>query len=141
MLHEPLAGRRRVPVEDRPDRLPFARVVARLLEEDYAPAKRVTLVRDNLSAAPPAACDEGFEPARAHALWQRAEFVFTPPHGSGLHRAEIECAALLPHGLPKRVAERATLEDYTLAWQGPRKQRGAPTKWQFTTDQARIKLK
>jgi transposase len=140
-LHEPLAGRRRVQVEDRHDRLTFARVVARLLEEDYASAKRVTLVLDNLSAHQPAAFYEVFEPARAHALLQRAEFVFTPKHGSWLNMAEIELAALLPHGLPKRVAERATLEDHTLAWQGPRNQRGAPTNWQFTTDQARIKLK
>jgi len=55
MLHEPLAGRRRVQVEDRHDRLPFARVVARLLDEDYAQAERVTLVLDHLSAHQPAA--------------------------------------------------------------------------------------
>jgi hypothetical protein len=55
LLHEPLAGRRRVQVEDRHDRLPFARLVARLLDEDYAQAERVTVVLDNLSAHQPAA--------------------------------------------------------------------------------------
>ena len=78
MLHEPLAGRRRVQVEDRHDQRTFARVVARLLDEDYAQAGRVKLVLDNLSAHQPAAFYEVFEPARAHALLQRAEFVFTP---------------------------------------------------------------
>ena len=141
MLHEPLAGRRRVQVEDRHDRLTFARVVARLLDEDYAEAERVTLVLDNLSAHQPAAFYEVFAPVRAHALLQRVEFVFTPKHGSWLNMAEIEFAALLTHGLPERVADRATLEHHTQAWQVARNQRGVPTNWQFTTPDARLKLK
>lgn len=141
MLHEPLAGRRRVQVEDRHDRLTFVRVVARLLEHDYAQAERVTLVLDNLSAHQPAAFYEIFEPARAHALLQRVEFVFTPKHGSWLNMAEIEFSALLTHGLPQRVADRPTLEAHCHAWQLDRNQRGKPTNWQFTTAEARIKLK
>ena len=141
MLHEPLAGRRRVQVEDRHDRLTFARVVARLLEEDYAQAERVTLVLDNLSAHQPAAFYEVFAPARAHALLQRVEFVFTPKHGSWLNMAEIEFAALLTHGLAERVADRPTLEHHAQAWQVARNQRGVPTNWQFTTPDARLKLK
>ncbi len=141
MLHEPLRGQRRVQVEDRHDRLTFARVVARLLDEDYAQAERVTLVLDNLSAHQPAAFYEIFEPTRAHALLQRVEFVFTPKHGSWLNMAEIEFAALLTHGLPERVADRPTLEQHATAWQAARNQRGAPTNWQFTTEQARTKLR
>ena len=141
LLHEPLAGRRRVQVEDRHDRLTFARVVARLLDEDYAHAERVTIVLDNLSAHQPAAFYELFAPAQAHALLQRVEFVFTPKHGSWLNMAEIEFAALLTHGLPERVADRPTLEQHTQAWQMARNQRGAPTNWQCTTADARIKLK
>ena len=141
MLHEPLAGRGRVQVEDRHDRLTFARVVARLLEQDYAQAERVTLVLDNLSAHQPAAFYEVFAPARAHALLQRVEFVFTPKHGSWLNMAEIEFAALLTHGLPTRVPERPALEAHCLAWQLARNQRGTPTNWQFTTAEARVKLK
>jgi len=140
LLHEPLAGRRRVQVEDRHDRLTFARVVARLLEEDYAQAARVTLVLDNLSAHQPAAFYELFDPARAHALLQRVGFVFTPKHGSWLNMAEIEFAALLTHGLPARVPDRPTLEHHIRAWQLARNERGGPTKWQFTTEQARTKL-
>ena len=141
MLHEPLRGWRRVQPEARHDRLTFARVVARLLEEDYPTAARVPLVRDNLSAHQPAALYEVFPAARAHALLQRVEFVFTPKHGSWLHLAEIEFAALLPHGLPDRVPDLDTLERHCLAWQTERNQRGAPTNWQFTTEQARTKLK
>ena len=141
MLHEPLAGRRRVQIEDRHDRLTFARVVARLLEEDYAQAERVTVVLDNLSAHQPAALYEVFGPARAHALLQRVEFVFTPKHGSWLNMAEIEFAALLTHGLPQRVPDRPTLETHCQGWQVDRNQRGKPTNWQFTTADARIKLK
>ena len=127
LLHEPLAGRRRVQVEDRHDRLTFARVVARLLDEDYAQAERVTVVLDNLSAHQPAAFYEVFEPARAHALLQRVEFVFTPKHGSWLNMTEIEFAALLTHGLTQRVPNRVTLETHCRAWQLDRNQRGKPT--------------
>lgn len=126
-LHEPLAGRRRVQVEDRHDRLTFARVVACLLEEDYVQATRMTLVLDNLSAHQPAAFYEIFDPVRAHALLQRVEFVFTPKHGSWLNMAEIEFAALLTHGLPQRVPDRPTLEAHCYAWQLARTQLGAPT--------------
>jgi hypothetical protein len=140
-LHEPLAGRRRVQVEDRHERLPFARVVARLLDEDYAQAERLTLGLDNLSAHQPAAFYEVFEPARAHALLQRVEFVFPPKHGSWLHMAEIEFAALLTQGLPQRVPERSALEAHCYAWQVARNQLGAPTNSPFTTEKARIKLK
>ncbi len=141
LLHEPLAGRRRVQVEDRHDRLTFARVVARLLDEDYAQAERVPVVLDNVSAHQPAAFYEVFDPARAHARLQRVEFVFTPKHGSWLNTAEIEFAALLTHGLPERVPDRPALEAQCLAWQRDRNQRGTPINWQFTTAEARIKLK
>jgi transposase len=141
MLHEPLRGWRRVQPEARHDRLTFARVVARLLNEDYPSAERVTIVLDNLSAHQPAALYEVFPPERAHALLQRVEFVFTPKHGSWLNMAEIEFAALLTHGLPERVPDHDTLARHCRAWQTERNQRGAPTNWQFTTDQARIKLK
>jgi len=139
--HEPLRGWRRVQPEARHDRLTFARVVARLLAEDYPTAERVTVVLDNLSAHQPAAFYQVFPPERAHALLQRVEFVFPPTHGSWLHRAEIELAALLTHGLPERVADRTLLEWHCAAWQAARNQRGAPTNWQFTTAQARTKLK
>jgi len=141
MLHEPLRGWRRVQPEARHDRLTFARVVARLLDEDYPTAEHVTVVLDNLSAHQPAAFYELFSPERAHALLQRIEFVFTPKHGSWLNMAEIEFAALLTHGLPERVPDRDTLERCCLAWQTKRNRRGAPTNWQFTTVQARTKLK
>ena len=64
MLHEPLRGWRRVQPEARHDRLTFARVVARLLEEDYPTAERVPPVLDNLSAHQPAALYEVFPAAR-----------------------------------------------------------------------------
>lgn len=141
MLHEPLRGWRRVQPEARHDRLTFARVVARLLDEDYPTAERVTMVLDNLSAHQSAAFYEVFAPERAHALLRRIAFVFTPKQGCWLTMAEIEFAALLTHGLPERVPERDTLERHCLAWQTERNQRGAPTNWQFTTEQARTKLK
>jgi hypothetical protein len=72
---------------------------------------------------------------------QRVEFVFTPKHGSWLNMAEIAFAALTGQGLPERIAEVEQLQTCLAAWQAARNERGAPTKWRFTTDQARIMLR
>lgn len=140
-LHEPLRGWRRGPLEARHDRLRFARGVARLLAQDDPTAARVTRVLDHLWAHQPAALYEVLAPERAHALLPRIAFVVTPKQGSWLPRAEIEFAALLPHGLPDRVPDQDTFERHCAAWQSERNQRGAPTNWPFTTEPARTKLK
>lgn len=80
--------------------------------DDAFKAAALRLARESrltrVTAHQPAALYEVFEPARAHALLQRVEFMFTPKHGSWLDMAEIEFAALLIHGLPERVADRST---------------------------------
>jgi len=75
----------------------------------------------------PAALYAVFAPERAHALLERIAFVFTPKPGSWLHRAELEFAALLPHGLPDRVPDQHTLERHCAAALTEGNQRRAPT--------------
>jgi phage terminase large subunit GpA-like protein len=88
MLFEPLAGKRAVELRDSNNRLEWAKIVAELVEKQYATATKITLVQDNLKAHKPAALYEVFAPERAKAILDRVEFIFTPKHGSWLNMAE-----------------------------------------------------
>jgi len=61
----------------------------------------------------------------AKTLWQRFEFVYTPKHGSWLNMAEIHIDAV------RREVK---------AWEKSRNNKITRVNWQFTTDDARIKL-
>ena len=140
MLCEPLGGFRKV-LQERQDRLTWARVVAHLVEELYPDAERITLVQDNLSAHTASALYEVFEAERARGLLRKLEIVSTPVHGSWLNIAEIELSVLVRQGLCRRIGDAVELEREVAAWYQARngKQRGVD--WQFTTADARVKLK
>ena len=73
-------------------------------------------------------------------LADRLEIHHTPKHGSWLNMAEIELSAL-GRDLPDRVGNRATLERHIQAWQHRRNAAATKADWQFTTKDARIKLR
>ena len=64
----------------------------------------------------------------------------TPKHESWLNMAEIELSAL-GRDLPDRVGDRATLERHVQAWKHRRNTIATRAEWQFTTNDARIKLR
>jgi len=70
----------------------------------------------------------------------RLEIHHTPKHGSWLNMAEIELSAL-GRDLPDRVDDRATLERHVHAWRHRRNAVAVRADWQFTTTDARIKLR
>ncbi len=141
MVCEPLAGKRFVSVEDCHNRLVWARVVAEIVQTHYSSAEKVTIVQDNLSAHKPAAMYEIFPPSQAHALLSRIEFVYTPPHGSWLNMAEIELSVLARQCTNQRIASEQILIKKVAAWAQQRNALDSTIDWQFTTDDARIKLK
>ena len=55
--------------------------------------------------------------------------------------AEIELSVLSRQCLSRRIADQATLKHEIQTWQTSRNEQGATVQWQFTTDDARIKLK
>jgi hypothetical protein len=141
MVVEPLAGRREVLVKDQHTRLEWAEVVAHVVEDMYPTAQKITLIQDNLSAHKKAALYELFPPERARGILNKLEFVFTPKHGSWLNMAEIELSVLTRQGLAQRIASKDELIRQTTAWYEARNEKMAPIDWQFTTKDARIKLK
>jgi len=141
MVCEPLAGKRYVTIRDSHTRLDWATVVADMVENVYASAEKITLVQDNLSVHKASAMYELFEPERARSILDRIEFVYTPKHGSWLNIAEIELSVLSRQALDERIGTKENLIDVTTQWQGQRNDKEAGVDWQFTTADARIKLK
>lgn len=141
MAFEPLAGKRHVEVTTRKTSIDFAHFMKRLADEWYPNADKIVLVCDNLSTHSPAAFYEAFTPAEARRLAQRFEWHYTPKHGSWLNVAEMEPSVLARQCLDRRIPDQAALTGEVDAWQHQRNADAVKVKWQFTTDDARIKLR
>lgn len=141
LAFEPLRGRRRVEVAERRASADFARFARRVLEEWYPGAERVLFVVDNLSTHSPAAFYEAFDPAEARRLAERVEWHYTPKHGSWLNVAELELSVLARQCLDRRIPDLATLRREVAAWEADRNAAVVRVDWQFTTADARTKLK
>jgi hypothetical protein len=138
---EPLAGWRRVDALQRRTRLDWAGQVKQLLTVDYPDAETVVLVMDNLNTHNIASLYEAFEPAEAFALAQRLEIHHTPKHGSWLNIAEIELSALTRQCLDRRISDLDVLNTELAAWQHATNTDQRQVDWQFTTEDARIRLR
>src|SRR4051794_28777775 len=138
---EPLRGWRRCDAQPRRTRLDWAGQVQRLLTVDYPDAEKVVLVMDNLNTHTTGSLYEAFEPAKAFALAQRLEIHHTPKHGSCLNIAEAEPAALTRQCLDRRIDDLEILNAELAAWQRQTNADQRQVHWQFTTADARIKLR
>jgi hypothetical protein len=138
---EPLRGWRRVDAQPRRTRIDWARQVKQLLTLDYPDAEWVVLVMDNLNTHTIGSLYDAFEPAEAYALAQRLEIHHTPRHGSWLNIAEIELSALTRQCLDRRIDDIAVLNAQLAAWQQATNTQQRQVNWQFTTEDARIKLR
>lgn len=141
MFTEPLGGWRKVNVRQRKTAVDWAQETRELLDVDYPEAKKVILVCDNLNTHKPASVYEAFPPSEARRLLERLEIHYTPKHGSWLNMAEIELNVLTRQCLDRRIPDLQTLQDEARCWYRNRNTRQKSIDWQFTTDDARIKLK
>lgn len=137
---EPLVGYRLVKVTERKTKKDWACFIEEIAEA-YGDAEKITLVMDNLNTHKPGSLYEVFTPEKAKALWDRFEFVYTPKHGSWLNMAEIELNVLTRQCLNRRIAQLSEVKKEANSWQNHRNNRNAVINWQFTTKDARIKLK
>ena len=141
MFTEPLGGWRKVSVRESKTKQDWAHEIKSLLDEDYPEAEMVVLICDNLNTHTLGALYETFPPSEARRLAERLEIHYTPKHGSWLNVAEIELSVMTKQCLARRIPELETLRRETLAWAAQRNERQTGVDWQFTTDDARIKLK
>jgi hypothetical protein len=138
---EPLRGRRKVRVTDRRTAQDFAEQLRMLVDEDYPDADVIVLVADNLNTHGPACLYERFEPTEARRIAARFEWHYTPEHGSWLNIAECELSVLASQCLSQRIPDKAILIREAAAWEVRRNAAHVSVDWQFTTPDARIKLK
>lgn len=138
---EPLAGRRHIAITERRTRKDWAQQIKTMLDERYPDAIQVRLVMDNLNTHHIASLYETFEPQEARRLAERLDIHHTPKHGSWLNMAEIELSVLKGQCLNRRIADMKTMQAEVAAWERDRNNRTRKIDWQFTTTDARIKLK
>jgi hypothetical protein len=141
MLTEPLGGWRKVNVRETKTAIDLAEEIRELLDVDYPDAETVVLVWDNLNTHTPASLYKAFEPAEARRLLQRLEIHYTPKHGSWLDVAEIELSVFTKQCLARRIDNIETLRSEAKAWADARNAAQTGVDWQFSNEQARIKLK
>jgi hypothetical protein len=141
MAVEPLAGWRHAEVTERKTAVDFARFLRLLSDGPYRDAERIVLVCDNLNTHTPACLYEAFEPAEARRLAERFEWHYTPKHGSWLNVAECELSVVARQCLDRRIPDIETLRREVAAWERARNVAAVGVDWQFTTADARVKLK
>ncbi len=141
MFFEPLANWRHARVTDRRTKIDFAHCMKFLTDERYPQAEIIHVVLDNLNTHNFAALYAAFPAPEAHRIAQRLCFHYTPKHGSWLNMAEIEFSVLSRQTLAQRIPSKDALEQSIQAWEIARNAAGATVDWQFTTQDARIKLK
>jgi len=140
MANEPLAGKRMAKVAEGKTKSDWARFIRELMEY-YENARKITLVMDNLNTHKPGSLYATFSPQEAKRIWDRFEFVYTPKHGSWLNIAEIELNVLIRQCLNRRMGYLAQVKAAVSAWQLHRNNLNAKVRWQFTTQDARVKLR
>ena len=98
-------------------------------------------VQDHLNTHAAASLYAAFPAAEARRLVQRFEWHYTPKHGSWLDMAESELAVQTNPCPDRRIPDKPTLEREVAAWEAHRNRHHAKADWQFTTADARVKLK
>lgn len=140
LASEPLQGKRYIEVTRRKTKKDWARFIKQIADDWYKDAPKIILIMDNLSTHKPSALYEAFDPSEAKRLWDRFEFIYTPKHGSWLNMAEIELNVLTGQCLNRKIDNMDTMKTEVQAWQNHRNNKKAKIRWQFTCDDARVKL-
>jgi len=138
---EPLAGWRHVHVSQRRTKVDWALHIQELLDVHYPNAKKIRLVMDNLNTHSISSLYETFKPEIALKLAKRLEIHYTPKHGSWLNVAEIELSVMTMQCLSRRIAAAEVLQSELAAWETQRNSEQKSVHWQFSTADARDKLK
>lgn len=140
MISEPLAGKRDTVVTKTRTAVDFANILKYTADELYAEAEKIVLVTDNLNTHSPASLYKAFSPEEARRLAERYEWHYTPVHGSWLDMAEIEIGIMSRQALSKPLPDLESFREQVRNWTIKRNAKQSKINWQFTTQDARIKL-
>jgi hypothetical protein len=141
ILFEPLGNWRSITIHAQRTHREWALVVKDLVDVHCAAAERITLVVDQLNTHVGASLYKVFAPAEARRLLDKVDLQYTPKHGSWLNMAEIELSVFSRQCLHRRIGDGTIFQRAATVWSNQRNGSGATVDWQFTTADARIKLK
>ena len=141
MMFAPLEGWRDVKVTDQRAAIDYAQMLKELSDTHVSRASKIVLLQDNLSTHKPASLYAAFPAKQARRLVERFEWHYTPKHGSWLDIAESELSVLSRQCLARRIPDKESLTKEVTAWRDARNKTHAKADWQFTTADARVKLK
>jgi hypothetical protein len=111
-----------------------------LTKSSYKDVSKVRLVLDNLNTHVVASLYKAFLAVKARELARRLEIHYTPKHGSWLNIAEISISILSKQCIDRRISDLELLNCEIGAWEKEYNSQRKVVRWQFTTDDARIKL-
>ena len=140
MFTEPLVGWRHTNARFKRTKIDWAHEIKELLTVHYPDAPKICLVMDNLNTHSISSLYDAFPPQEARELAKRIEIHYTPKHGSWLNIAEIELSFLSRQCLNRRIDLLDVLNANMKAWAKNRNEEQKSVDWQFTTDDARVKL-
>ena len=141
MIFEPLKGKRETVVSETRTAVDFAHILQYTSDEMYPTADKITLVTDNLNIHETASLYKAFEPNEARRLANRFEWHYTPKHASWLNMAEIELSVMSRQALARPFPDIESFTNQIRAWNIRRNLQDSKVDWQFTTVDARVKLK
>lgn len=142
MFNEPLGNWRDARVGPTRTAIDWAHQVRELVDHPrFGKAKRITLVCDNLNTHNEASFYKAFSPEEAKRILSKLDLQHTPKHGSWLNMAECELSVLSRQCIGGRMDQIEQIAEAARAWAEHRNQQKTGIDWQFTTQDARIKLK
>lgn len=141
LFTEALAGKRHVNIRERRTAVDWAEEIKELVDVRYPDARKILLVMDNLNTHAGSSLYKAFPPEEAQRILKKLEFHYTPKHGSWLNIAEIELSVLSRQCLNCRIPDQETFIREVKKWEENRNNSANKINWQFTTEDARIKLK
>jgi len=142
VMSEPLTGWHYAHARERRTSIDFAHEIDWLLTKSpYKDKPKIKMVMDNLNTHNIASLYKTFPAPYARALASRIEIHYTPKHGSWLNIAEISISILMKQCIDRRIKCLELLNSEISAWQDDYNSNCKNINWQFTTDDARIKLR
>jgi len=141
MIFEPLAGKRETIVTETRTSIDFANALKFTSDTMYPHVDKIVLVTDNLNTHTTASLYKAFTPEEAHRIANRFEWHYTPNHASWLDMAEIEIGIMCRQALSKPLPDMESFTKRVKDWTAQRNASCSKVNWQFTTNDARIKLK
>lgn len=137
---EPLGGVRHVSVREHRTAMDWAKEIKYLVDVCYPDRDKMILIMDNLNTHALSSLYKAFPAPEARKVVKKLEIHYTPKHGSWLNIAEIELNVMTRQCLSRRIGDIGLLRQELAAWESKRNEHTSCIQWQFTTNNARIKL-